>query len=222
MSCFLPLCWCHVKDINLLCLQWDSDWHRQSKSIHQEWPPWNCDWHYFWHYHAIQDDLTQYVDLKSPVPSHGVQFTYTVPPIHLLFNVQSNEKCTKVIFTWVCMCCIWLLFHEKYHLSHLPCIVVATNKNSPPSPFHLHIQTWWDIFVWTLVAEEQLAHTIWLWPSHFLASWHFTATWSFTGAIGGRTLWYHQHILLPPWQSVCPYFSWPLVGAQELWRQNSL
>ncbi|KAF8549213.1 hypothetical protein OG21DRAFT_623982 [Imleria badia] len=123
----------------------DSDWCRQTKSIREKWPTWGCDWDYFWHYHAMRDGLPQYTDPESPVPSHGAHFTYTVPPVHLLSNVQSDEKLTRVCFTWACMRRIWLLRYQEYRLNHPSRVVVTTNKNVPPSPFHLHTQAWRDV-----------------------------------------------------------------------------
>lgn len=123
----------------------DSDWRRQIKCIREEWPHWGCDWDYFWHYHAVQDGLPQYTHPDSPIPSRGAHFTYTVPPVHLLSNVRSDEKRARVCFTWVCMRRIWVLRYEEHRLNHSSQLVATTNKNAPPSLFHLHTQTWRDI-----------------------------------------------------------------------------
>lgn len=93
----------------------------------------------------MQDGLPQYTEPDSPVPSHGAHFTYTVPPVHLLSNVQSDEKRAKVCFTWVCMRRIWLLRYQDYRVNNSSQLVITTNKNAPPSPFHLHTQTWRDV-----------------------------------------------------------------------------
>ncbi|KAI9569286.1 hypothetical protein HD554DRAFT_599694 [Boletus coccyginus] len=123
----------------------ESDWRRQVKSIREDWPSWGCDWDYFWHYHAVQDGLPQHTDSESPVPSHGAHFTYTVPPVHLLSNVRSDEKRAKVCFTWVCIRRIWLLRYQEYRVNHSSRIVATTNEGVPPSSFHLHTQTWRDV-----------------------------------------------------------------------------
>ncbi|KAH0828122.1 hypothetical protein J3R83DRAFT_3794 [Lanmaoa asiatica] len=70
----------------------DSDWRRQAKSIRADWPTWGCDWDYVWHYHAVGDGPPEHTDPNSPIPSHGAHFAYAIPPVHLLSNVQSDEK----------------------------------------------------------------------------------------------------------------------------------
>lgn len=123
----------------------DSDWRRQAKNVRNDWPSWGCDWDYMWHFHARGDGLPEYVTPDSPVPSHGSNFTYAVPPVHLLSNVQSDEKRAKVFFTWICIRRIWLLRYQDYRLNHTSRVVATTNDNNPPSPFHLYTQTWRDI-----------------------------------------------------------------------------
>ncbi|KAF8440243.1 hypothetical protein L210DRAFT_977245 [Boletus edulis BED1] len=123
----------------------DSDWRCQTKPIHKEWPFWGCDWDFFWHYHAVRDGLPQFTHPKSSIPSHGAHFTYTAPPIHLLSNIQSDDKCAKVCFTWVCIHHIWLLQYQEYRINQFSMNIATINNNAPPSPFHLHTQTWWDV-----------------------------------------------------------------------------
>lgn len=123
----------------------NSDWHRQTKNLRDDWPMWGCNWDYIWHFHACGDGLPEYTTPDSPVPSHGAHFTYAVPPIHLLSNIQSDEKRTKVCFTWICIRRIWLLRYQDHRLNCPPRVVATTNNNAPPSPFHLHTQTWRDI-----------------------------------------------------------------------------
>ncbi|KAG6371439.1 hypothetical protein JVT61DRAFT_9136 [Boletus reticuloceps] len=124
----------------------ESDWRRQTKSIRDHWPEWGCDWDYIWHYHATGDDgLPEYTAPDHPVPSHGAHFAYTIPPIHLLANVLSDEKRAKVCFTWVCIRRIWLLRYQDDRLNHPSHVVVTTNNNTPPSLVHLHTQAWRDV-----------------------------------------------------------------------------
>jgi hypothetical protein len=82
---------------------------------------------------------------NPPVPVRGAHFLYTVPPVHLLSNVQSDDKRPRVFFTWICIRRIWLLRYEQYRVIQGSTIVTTPDKDAPPTPFHHFTQTWRDV-----------------------------------------------------------------------------